>query len=204
MDQIELLFTESANTTLGTYTLGSSRTQTDDKWFNFDCRTARRKYHLARKSYSLNKNPENYEYLSNASKVYTRAIKKNISRYKKAFHHKIRGMRQTSPREYWKYVNSVNKNHLNPIVDIDMFYDFFKTINENEIIDPNVPESDLPQFTEESYLNSEITVDEIAQAIRNIKNNKATGLDKIANEYIKSTSNLFLPIYHKLFNTVLE
>ena len=57
----------------------------------------------------LNKNPENYEYLSNASKQYKRTIKKNISRYKKAFHNKIRGMRQTSPREYWKYVNSANK-----------------------------------------------------------------------------------------------
>ena len=204
MDEIELLFTESANTTLGTYTLRSSRTQTDDKWFNFDCRTARRKYHLARKSYSLNKNPENYEYLSNASKQYKRTIKKNISRYKNSFHNKIRGMRQTSPREYWKYVNSANKKHINPNVDIDMFYDFFKNINENEINDPNVPESDFPQFTEESYLNSEITVDEIAQAIRNVKNNKATGLDKIANEYIKSTSNLFLPVYHRLFNTVLD
>ena len=85
-----------------------------------------------------------------------------------------------------------------------MFNDFYKKINENEIIDPNVPESDFPQFTEESYLNSEITVDEIAQAIRNIKNKKATGLDRIANEYIKSTSNLFLPVYHKLFNTVLD
>ena len=47
-------------------------------------------------------------------------------------------------------------------------------------------------------------MDEIAQAIRNVKNNKATGLDKIANEYIKSTSNLFLPVYHRLFNTVLD
>ena len=134
MDEIELLFAESANTTLGTYTLRSSRTQTNDKLFNFDCRTARRKYHLARKSYSLKKIPKNYEYLSNASKQYKRTIKKNISKYKKAFHNKIRGMRQTSPREYRKYVNSANKKHLNPNVDIDMFYDFFKNINENEII----------------------------------------------------------------------
>ena len=44
----------------------------------------------------------------------------------------------------------------------------------------------------------------IAQALSNIKNKKATGLDRIANEYIKSTSNLFLPVYHKLFNTVLD
>ena len=98
MDEIELLFTGSANMTLGTYKPRSSRTQTDHKWFNFDCWTVRRKYHLARKCYTLNKNPENYDYLSNASKQYKRTIKKNISMYKKAFHNKIRGMRQR-PRE---------------------------------------------------------------------------------------------------------
>ena len=51
--------------TLGKYT------PNDHKWFNFDCRTARRKYHFARKSYSLNKNPEDYEYLSNEANSIT-------------------------------------------------------------------------------------------------------------------------------------
>ena len=35
-------------------------------------------------------------------------------------------------------------------------------------MDPNVPESDFPQFTEENYLNLEITMDEIAQVICSI------------------------------------
>ena len=47
-----------------------------------------------------------------------------------------------------------------------MFNHFFKKINENEVIDPNVLESDFPQFTEESYLNSEITVDENSSSFK--------------------------------------
>ena len=37
-----------------------------------------------------------------------------------------------------------------------------------------------------------------------MKNGKAPGLDMILNEYIKSTSSIFLPIYEKLFNAILD
>ena len=49
-----------------------------------------------------------------------------------------------------------------------------------------------------------ITVEEIDKTIKGLRNNKASGLDIIANEYIKSTSSIFLPAYHKLFNLVLD
>ena len=68
--------------------------------------------------------------------------------------------------------------------------------------DTNLPNSDFPEFLEETYLNNAISVDEIERAIRGLKNDKASGLDKIAKEHIKSTSSIFLPIYHKFFNIV--
>ena len=49
-----------------------------------------------------------------------------------------------------------------------------------------------------------MTSDEISQSIKNLKNGKASGEDKIINEYIKSTKELFLPTYEKMFNIVFE
>ena len=37
-----------------------------------------------------------------------------------------------------------------------------------------------------------------------MKNNKACGEDEIINEYIKSTSNRFIPIYEFFFNIILD
>ena len=37
-----------------------------------------------------------------------------------------------------------------------------------------------------------------------MKNGKAAGDDKIPNEYIKSTKDIFLPVYEKLFNIVFD
>jgi hypothetical protein len=44
----------------------------------------------------------------------------------------------------------------------------------------------------------------ILSCIKKLKNNKASGEDHIINEYIKSTSGLFLPIYEKIFNLIFE
>ena len=113
-------------------------------------------------------------------------------------------MQQKSPKDYWKYINSVNKKNHDPEVDINVFHIFFKDINEAEHPEVHTPESDFPEFLEETELDNDITTEEIDRAIRGLKNNKATGLDKIANEYIKSTCSIFMPIYHKLFNIVLN
>jgi hypothetical protein len=51
-------------------------------------------------------------------------------------------------------------------------------------------------------LNSPITEEEILRVVKNLKSNK--GYDDIVNEHIKSTINIFLPIYCKLFNIVLN
>lgn len=38
----------------------------------------------------------------------------------------------------------------------------------------------------------------------NLKNNKAAGFDRVLNEHICSTINVFLPVYKKLFNVIFD
>ena len=49
-----------------------------------------------------------------------------------------------------------------------------------------------------------ITEAEISKAARKLKNNKSAYSDKIRNEMIKASLPTLLPVYHKLFNTVLN
>ena len=49
-------------------------------------------------------------------------------------------------------------------------------------------------------INTYISQEEILSCIKKLKNNKASGEDHIINEYINSTSGLFLPIYEKIIN----
>ena len=49
-----------------------------------------------------------------------------------------------------------------------------------------------------------ITIQEIEKVCKNLKNNKASGSDCISNEHIKSSLNVMMPIYVKLFNIVFE
>jgi hypothetical protein len=53
-------------------------------------------------------------------------------------------------------------------------------------------------------LNGVITDLEVYEAIRNLKNNKAPGTDKILKEYLKHSPPFLVKIYCKLFNIVLN
>jgi hypothetical protein len=49
-------------------------------------------------------------------------------------------------------------------------------------------------------INGEITSEEIVSCVKNLKNDKASGDDFIVNEYIKSSIDIILPVYIKMFN----
>ena len=55
-----------------------------------------------------------------------------------------------------------------------------------------------------TFINAPITGDEILQCIKSLKRNKSAGCDHIINEYIKSTSDFMLPLYVRLFNSILD
>ena len=43
-----------------------------------------------------------------SSKTYKKTIKTAVVNYKRKFKKEIRSMRSKSPKDYWKYVNSLN------------------------------------------------------------------------------------------------
>jgi hypothetical protein len=53
-------------------------------------------------------------------------------------------------------------------------------------------------------INGEIKSEEIVSCVKNLKNDKASGDDFIINEYIKSSIDIILPVYLKMFNCIFS
>lgn len=71
--------------------------------------------------------------------------------------------------------------------DINQLYGYFKRINYCEEID-QVENDNLINLETNEFLNKPVTIQEIENAIKHLKNNKASGNDNIKNEHLKCIS----------------
>ena len=89
-------------------------------------------------------------------------------------------------------------------ISIEHLYEHFKTVNEMQVGDENVPDTVFLAFTDDPHLNSKITENEIRKAIKSLKNTKSPGVDNILSEYIKQSETLFITLYKKIFNVIFD
>ena len=170
--------------------------------FGPQCKTARRKYHLAKKRYNQIKSPAGKNNLIYYSKEYKKTMDKFISKYRKDTEKKLRKMQSSKPKDYWKLLNSLKSHSTKNTPSIDEFLEHFKLINQT-----HHHEEETINFESESgneFLNARITRDEILRSINKLKNGKTSGFDSVVNEYIKSTKQVLLPVYETLFNIILD
>ena len=201
-DSIAGIFIQAASTSLKQSKQPYKRKIFDKPWFGPACKIARKKYHCARNKYNKSKSTQAKNDLQTASKLYKKTMHKYIHLHKTDKTNKSRNMHSNQPKDYWKYLNSLQQKKNNNQPCTDDFYEHFKLINlSNEAqegtLNINIENAD-------HILNAKITSAEIDKCIKNLKNGKAPAQDKILNEYIKTTKNLFLPIYEALFNAVLD
>ena len=119
---------------------------------------------------------------------------------------KLRELKYTKPREFWKIINSLNNDNKSTEAPLHALYDYFKNINLAPNNDDSTTQSP-PEHSEHQinmYLNQPITETEICTAVKNLKNNKSHGTDNILNDYLKDTIHVMAPIYTKLFNIIFH
>jgi hypothetical protein len=99
---------------------------------------------------------------------------------------------------------------LNSNVDIDKFYEHFKSLTSARPPDGNdnilYATNDHPANDEHSFAELELAISdtEIEKAILRLKRNKSHGPDCILNEYFIEYKDLLIPLLNKLFNRVLD
>lgn len=173
-------------------------------WFNRDCRQMRNQYHYARRVYSINKTEHNKQFLKQVSKSYKDTMHLSIRRFKMARTEKLRKLKSSNPREYWKILNSNDKKS-ECQVPLNDLYNYFKHVNSantNASECPLINNNNSNDNNEE--LNMPINEFEVQSAIKQLKNNKSPGIDNIKNEHIKNTSQIMIPLYTKLFNLIFD
>ena len=105
-------------------------------------------------------------------------IKKAVRKYEQQVIHKIRNLKSENTRNYWHIVNSKNSAKTIAKVSIEVFKEHFINLNYSNDTQ-NVPIPDLNDS--DPLLNDPFTIEEVANLIAKLKNNKGPGTDQILN-----------------------
>ncbi|MEW8544510.1 MAG: hypothetical protein AB2693_13350, partial [Candidatus Thiodiazotropha sp.] len=133
--QISNMFTESAEITFG----GSKKQYKDQRtnkpnkrWFGFQCKNSRKKYHIAKRMHSLNPSQTTKDNLKRCSNDYKRTLNLHINKFNHATQEKLRILKSKRPKDFWKIINSIDQNNKESNISIDSLYDFFKNQNTED------------------------------------------------------------------------
>lgn len=202
VNDIGKLFGDTAELSFGTKRIFRDNKSKNDKyWFNAECRRARNQYHYARKLYNKQKSEHNKQFFRTVSKTYKRKITQCIKNNKQEKIEKLKRMKNSNPKEYWKFLNSDTEKS-SCQVPLNVLHDFFKEVNRSTHADQT---NDFDTLNMQNrIINEPINEAEIHKAIKQLHNGKSSGIDNIKNEHIKYTAHLMVPIYKKVFNIIFD
>ena len=179
-------------------------------WYTKDCKLLKRE--LNRISKSLNKNPSN----NNKCILYYTTLKryKNLLKHKRREHEenalgKLENLFEENRDEFWKLLKSMeNHNKNEELPEIDKLNNHFKTLyskEENKYVVPPLKYTNTDtNKIKFKTLNDTFTESEIKLALKNLKNKKSPGYDRISNEMLKCTNSHGIILLTTLFNKILK
>lgn len=213
-DQFENVIIRVANSSLRTKNVNAKLKEQRKKWFDEDLFVKRRE--LFRKGNLLSMNPYNRSIRNNYFKIhreYTKLRKYKKKHFKQSILNQLDSLEKGDPKTYWNLVNTLKENPAeNPesAIESDTWHEYFSALNS---VNPNHQGrvNDIAEKVKEletsktfSNLDYRITETEIRTAIKQLKTNKAPGLDRITNEMIRTGADVFIPCLYKLFNEVFS
>ena len=137
-------------------------------WFDNECQKKRKHYIKIRNRLKKRKSFQDVATLKNESKSYKKFINKKRHEFNKTLHNKLRELKSTKPKEYWKLLSPKKQNRNNSI-NLNSLYNHFKLLND----DPNngTAHFDVNDISENGneVLNNEFSPDEINKLINKLK-----------------------------------
>ncbi len=181
------------------------KTSNNAPWFNRACRLKKQEYLKAKKMHKAHVSQCSRESVRSKSREYKKEIYKAQRAYRKKCNRELVSMKSNNPKLFWEILNCPNRNNESCPVSLEIFHEHFKRLSDWEVQIDKIPENTCTECTHGSNdLNSMFTEQEIKQVILKLKPGKSAGIDQILNEYIKSTVNVFMPVYVSLFNKIFE
>ena len=181
-------------------------------WFNDECSDHRTLFYRHLNLFRGNKSDENRVNLVHARSKYKTSLRNARFNYDKEQTEKLNKLRYKNARDYWKLLKSA-PNAGRPNIPLTSFERYFKAVNNPDsdfyvavediiLSNDHYIRDELDAMFEE--LNIPITQQEISKSIKQLKNNKTSGPDKLLNEFFIHGEHLLLPYIETIFNVILN
>ena len=181
--------------------------------FNEDCEDKKLIFLDRLNLYRNEPNDENRQEMVSVRSAFKRSVRKFRLDCKTRKTQYLLDNKHKNAKEYWKLLKNAQKHPECRSLTSQKFADYFKAIN-----DPNTAffqaDEDVIFFNERyfhsevqimfSELDEEISMDEIKTAIKQLKNNKSGGPDRLLNEFFSCGIDILPQYLHKLFNVLFD
>ena len=168
-ESFDSLILSTAENSFGKTTGKTFNNGNTSSWFTTECKKARKQFHSARYQFKLRKSYEKKERLKMTSNSYKRTLKKSHAKFKHDKVQRLKKMKTTNPRKFWKLLNGEKKDEIE--TDPQLFFEFFQNVNFDKNCDNEqpyqAPDDATNNINEE--INSRITENEIKSTIKKLK-----------------------------------
>jgi exonuclease III len=211
VERITKIFHQVADKSLRKKTQNNTHTKKNKPWFNKTLSNLRQ--NVNKKGTLLTQFPADTNIRGSyykSLKEYNRLRKQEQRKYKQSIVDKLDELQGNSPQEYWKLLKKLQQETENPAEQItaEQWQAHFSKLNtrptEHNKNTPQQVDTDFAIYMTNAEINKHIEENEITQAIKTLKNNKATGLDGISNEMLKYGQHTFTKPLASLFNLILK
>ena len=180
-------------------------------WFNHECKVFKHGYINALRAFNIDKSIENRNIVCEKKNAYKKLLRKKKYEYKVGQRKNIEALRKSSPKEFWKHFSKCKGKSVCNDISCDEFYGYFSNLENNifSVIDHEtetvISREDFAS-TDAVYedIDNPISIEEVSNAIKSLKSNKAPGNDDLLNEYFICASDILSPFLCELFNTVFN
>ena len=97
---------------------------TNKKWFDSECKVKRKEYHNCKSKHRKSRNNVDLKNLRHASRNYKKTVKLAIHKYEQMFNKKLRNLRTSNPKVFWKLLCSGDKKETTSKISLEALSDY--------------------------------------------------------------------------------
>jgi len=201
--------------------LWGGRARRTNKWFDTECRQLKRDVSRSLNKYIRSRTTDDRVTYLHKRSQYQTLIKEKKKAYKQSIHESLLQNRNNS-NTFWSTIKRARSRVVNRVsIEINVWKDYFARVlgqrtattaeQEPHVADVTVDDDVVVNVDDDgdddvhiSDLDDEITLIEVKNAIRRLKLGKASGLDEVVAEFLKTAVHIVSPFLTKLFNRLYD
>ena len=178
------------------------------EWFDGECVEAKKDSRCKLNRFRRSREEIDRLMYIEAKKKYKRLLKEKKTAFRKQQTEKL-AADMTNSSLFWKQLRNLGcggKQTMQNNVELNEWLNHFKNVfqgNTEEFCETNTIETDLSEDPDH-FLNKVISEEEVSEAVSKLKKGKASGIDDVSAEMLKSGGKYIGTFLTKLFNVIFE